>query len=189
MPTANPPPLPFALPALAACLLGAALLHGAPAPAGAQIGTPPAPAASDSNPASSPAPASTPAPETPPRPTTPTGPAATAAQPTIRQCAELWNEMKAKNQTGKLTYRDFAQQCLAGTPGQASPAATAPGTAPATTAGHTPAPPPAAALLDEATEADRAALDRCNGEWQAYKARHNLTGAKPWHIFMARCLP
>lgn len=171
MPIASAPRR-FALPALAACLLGAALLHGAPAPAGAQSGTPSAPST----------------PEAPPRPTTPTGPAATAAQPTIRQCAELWNEMKAKNQTGKLTYRDFAQQCLAGTPGQATSAA-APGAAVQSTAGHTPAPPPPAALLDEATEADRAALDRCNGEWQAYKARHNLSGAKAWHIFMARCLP
>ncbi|MFD2030992.1 hypothetical protein ACFSKM_13120 [Ancylobacter dichloromethanicus] len=51
----------------------------------------------------------------PRRHTTPTGASAAAAQPSMKQCADLWSEMKAKNQTGDRTYRDFAQECLAGT--------------------------------------------------------------------------
>ncbi|MDQ0510690.1 hypothetical protein [Ancylobacter amanitiformis] len=124
----------------------------------------------------------------------PTGPAAAAAQPSMKQCADLWNEMKTKNQTGRLTYRDFAQQCLAGSPGaeQQPPEAVRPrssvpsaGTRPAVT----PAPAPPPALQQPPGENDRAALERCNGEWQTYKARYNLSGAKAWHVFMARCLP
>lgn len=238
MPLANQ----IALPGLAALLVGAALIHGAPLPARAQATAP----AASSPAASAPAPvaakacadrwnamkaanqtgettyrdfyqscmagaaqagsAGTAAPAA--KPATPTGPAATAARPTIRQCADLWNELKAKNQTGDLTYRDFAQQCLAGT-GPAEPtkdaakadatnaptaskpdgasSATKPAAPPATVT--TLAPPPPEGLQKPTDEADRAAVNRCNGEWQAYKARHNLSGAKAWHVFMARCLP
>lgn len=144
------------------------------------------------------------------RNTTPTGASAAAAQPSIKQCADLWNEMKAKNQTGKQTYRDFAQECLAGTgvldgtpaepppaPKEAAPTASpAPNNPPPKTSvpsvprpAATPAPDPAPALTRPPQESDREAVNRCNGEWQAYKARHNLTGAKAWHVFMARCLP
>ncbi|MDQ0301078.1 hypothetical protein [Ancylobacter polymorphus] len=165
----------------------------------------PAPAAPEVKPAGEPSPA--PAPR---RNTTPTGASAAAAQPSIKQCADLWNEMKAKNQTGKQTYRDFAQECLAGTgvldgkpaepppaPKEAAPGAPpAPQTAPPKTSvpsvprpAATPAPDPAPALTRPPQESDREAVNRCNGEWQAYKARHNLTGAKAWHVFMARCLP
>lgn len=136
-------------------------------------------------------------PETRPlAPRTPTGAAAAAARPSIKQCADLWNELKAKNQTGNQTYRDFAQQCLAGTPAEEAPkpAAEPPKTAqpprtsvPSVTA--RPAPPPAPKLQEEPGESDREAVNRCNGEWQDYKTRYKLTGAKAWHVFMARCLP
>lgn len=151
-----------------------------------------------------PATAGEPAPA-PKRNTTPTGASAAAAQPSIKQCADLWNEMKAKNQTGTRTYRDFAQECLAGTgvldgtPGEtpAAPKEAAPSsqTAPKTSVpsvprpAAAPAPDPAPALSRPPDASDREALNRCNAEWQAYKARHNLTGAKAWHVFMARCLP
>ncbi|WP_371345928.1 hypothetical protein [Ancylobacter sp. IITR112] len=147
----------------------------------------------------------------PRRSTTPTGASAAAAQPSMKQCADLWNEMKAKNQTGTQTYRDFAQDCLAGTgvldgapaPPPPAPAANAtpPNAAPPNAAPPkssvpsvprpvaTPAPDPAPSLTRPPDENDRAAVNRCNSEWQAYKARHNLTGAKAWHVFMARCLP
>lgn len=163
------------------------------------------PEATDTKPAGEPSPA--PAPR---RNTTPTGASAAAAQPSIKQCADLWNEMKAKNQTGKQTYREFAQECLAGTgvldgkpaepppaPKEAAPAAPpAPPNPPPKTSvpsvprpAATPAPDPAPSLTRPPEESDREAVNRCNGEWQAYKARHNLTGAKAWHVFMARCLP
>ncbi|MBB3771168.1 hypothetical protein FHS55_001767 [Angulomicrobium tetraedrale] len=124
----------------------------------------------------------------------PTGPAAAAAQPSMKQCADLWNEMKTKNQTGRLTYREFAQQCLAGSPGaeqQPPEAARTRSSVPSvgTRPAATPAPAPPPALQQPPGENDRAALERCNGEWQAYKARYNLSGAKAWHVFMARCLP
>lgn len=181
----------------------------------AASGTPaasPAPAAPEAKPATTetkPAgePAAAPAHR---RNTTPTGASAAAAQPSIKQCADLWNEMKAKNQTGKQTYRDFAQECLAGTgvldgtpaepppaPKEATPTASpAPNNPPPKTSvpsvprpAATPAPDPAPSLTRPPDESDREAVNRCNGEWQAYKARHNLTGAKAWHVFMARCLP
>ncbi|SCW96144.1 hypothetical protein [Ancylobacter rudongensis] len=146
----------------------------------------------------------------PKRNTTPTGASAAAAQPSIKQCADLWNEMKAKNQTGTRTYRDFAQECLAGTgvlddkpaqtpaetpagskdaanPSQGAPPKTSVPSVPRPAAA--PAPDPAPSLSRPPDASDREALNRCNAEWQAYKARHNLTGAKAWHVFMARCLP
>ncbi|WP_428029929.1 hypothetical protein [Ancylobacter sp.] len=142
-------------------------------------------------------PASVEAPAAPRRSTAPTGASATAAQPSMKQCADLWNEMKAKNQTGKQTYRDFAQECLAGTgvlddtppPKPAEPKE--PPAKPRTSVPSVPrpAPDPAPDLSRTPDANDREALNRCNGEWQAYKTRHNLTGAKAWHVFMARCLP
>ncbi|QFR32209.1 hypothetical protein [Ancylobacter sp. TS-1] len=135
--------------------------------------------------------------EAPPRRnTTPTGSTAAQAQPSIKQCADLWNEMKAKNQTGSQTYRDFAKQCLAGTgaqPAQDTPAKeAAPAQKPRSSVPSVsprPTPEPAPALTKEPDESDREALNRCNAEWQDYKTRHNLSGAKAWHVFMARCLP
>lgn len=185
-------------------------------PASAAPAASPAPAAPEAKPETKPAAAETkPAGEpsaapAPRRNTTPTGASAAAAQPSIKQCADLWNEMKAKNQTGKQTYREFAQECLAGTgvldgkpaepppaPKEAAPAAPpAPQNPPPKTSvpsvprpATTPAPDPAPALTRPPEESDREAVNRCNGEWQAYKGRHNLSGAKAWHVFMARCLP
>ena len=218
-------------PAVLSCLLGALLLAGAlPGAAGAQTPAAPSPAKICADrwnemkannqtgaqtfrdfsvqclkepgaTAEEPAPAGETAPAHK-RNTTPTGASAAAAQPSIKQCADLWNEMKAKNQTGKRTYRDFAQECLAGTgvlddkPAQApAPAPKEPAPKPTTSVpsvprpAAAPTPDPAPALSRPPDASDREALNRCNGEWQAYKARHNLTGAKAWHVFMARCLP
>jgi len=132
----------------------------------------------------------------------PTGRAAADARPSIKQCADLWNELKAKNQTGKLTYRDFAQQCLAGAlppSSRAESGSSAKDTPPArtsvpsvgtrSTGAPAPVPAPAPSLQGEPTDADREAVNRCNAEWGDYKARHKLSGAKAWHVFMARCLP
>ncbi|MPT24246.1 MAG: hypothetical protein E2577_15430 [Starkeya sp.] len=187
----------------AQCLKDAA--GAAPAASAASAASETKPATSETKPAGEPT-----APPAHRRNTTPTGASAAAAQPSIKQCADLWNEMKAKNQTGKQTYREFAQECLAGTgvldgtPAEPPPApkeaAPAPGPAPnnpppktsvpsVPRPAATPAPDPAPALTRPPQESDREALNRCNGEWQAYKARHNLTGAKAWHVFMARCLP
>ncbi|TSJ61670.1 hypothetical protein FO470_14510 [Starkeya sp. 3C] len=140
----------------------------------------------------------TPAADSAPKRTTPTGPNATAAQPTIKQCADRWNEMKAKNQTGNQTYRDFAQQCLAGSPaaikedaapksegkdGAAKPRTSVPSVSSRQTSEA------AGRKSKDSDENDREALNRCNSEWQDYKAKNSLSGAKAWHVFMARCLP
>lgn len=144
-------------------------------------------------------------------PSTPTGSSAKEAQPSIKQCADLWNEMKANRQTGKQTYRDFARDCLAGstvqpaenTAGkQEAPAPSVkegeqkPKPAPKSTSSTSvpsvaarPTPDPAPTLAREPNNDDREAVNRCNTEWQDYKTRHKLTGAKAWHVFMARCLP
>lgn len=140
--------------------------------------------------------------ETPPPPkrgTAPTGPSAAAAQPSMKQCADLWNELKAKNETGSQTYRDFARQCLAGTsaapkddeddkPAEKAATPAKPRTSVPSVAAR-PTPDPAPALSKAPDENDREAVNRCNAEWGDYKARHNLSGAKAWHVFMARCLP
>lgn len=150
-------------------------------------------------PAATGAPAEKPAEQAAPRRTTPTGPSAAAAQPSMKQCADLWNELKAKKETGNQTYRDFAQQCLAGSLPEEKPdapdkpeekAATPqkPRTSVPTVAAR-PTPEPAPSLTRTPDENDREAVNRCNAEWGDYKARHNLTGAKAWHVFMARCLP
>jgi hypothetical protein len=159
-------------------------------------------AAKDADPGNAPAakpqaarPAETPPPK---RGTAPTGPSAAAAQPSMKQCADLWNELKAKNETGNQTYRDFAKQCLAGTtalpkdddgqPDEKAAAPAKPRTSVPSVAAR-PTPDPAPALSKAPDENDREAVNRCNAEWGDYKARHNLTGAKAWHVFMARCLP
>ncbi len=126
-------------------------------------------------------------------------PSAAAAQPSMKQCADLWNELKAKNETGSQTYRDFARQCLAGTsaapkdddddkPAEKAATPAKPRTSVPSVAAR-PTPDPAPALSKAPDENDREAVNRCNAEWGDYKARHNLTGAKAWHVFMARCLP
>jgi len=129
--------------------------------------------------------------------TTSEKPATQSALPpgSIKQCADRWNDLKANNQTGDQTYREFSQKCLAGAVATQKPAEK-----PATTteapakpktsvpsAGTKPSAKQAAATEDD-DETDREAVTRCNGEWKDYKAAKNLTGAKAWHTFMARCL-
>ena len=112
------------------------------------------------------------------------------AQSKMKQCADQWNEMKAKNQTNGLTYRDFSKQCMSGS-------ADAPAAAPAAnsnakpTATTTAAPKPTAASAREEEESGTSKddLTKCNAGWKDYKAKNNVSGAKAWHVFMARCLP
>ena len=125
---------------------------------------------------------------------TPTKPATSSLPPgSIKQCADRWNELKAKGQTGDQTYRDFSQKCLAGAVAgkpMEKPASSTETPAKAKTsvpsAGSKPIAKPAASEDDN--ETDREAVARCNGEWKDYKAARNLTGSKAWHSFMARCL-
>lgn len=136
-----------------------------------------------------------------PKTTTPTPAAAkpTAAQAlppgSIKQCADRWNAMKAKDQTGNLTYREFSQSCLAGAvagkPAEKPAAAETTEAKPKTSVpsiGTKPKATTAAAAREEEDETDKAALTRCNAEWKQEKERRNLSGAKAWHVFMARCL-
>jgi hypothetical protein len=122
-----------------------------------------------------------------------------ATQPTqggasAQECAARWNDMKAKDQTGDLTYRQFSQSCMAGSAAAPKPSTTTSTKPAATTTSRTSVPsagsrssPPVTAQ-EEDDETDKEALDRCNGEWKTYKAKNNLTGAKAWHVFMAKCL-
>ncbi|MDF2809922.1 MAG: hypothetical protein K0S56_953 [Microvirga sp.] len=126
------------------------------------------------------------------------GAAAEAQAPSkMKVCADQWNELKAKNQTGGQTYRDFSKKCMSGdgaaAPPAANPAATAAPTtaAPTTTAKPAGAPKPtqAAAKEDEEGGTGKEDLAKCNASWKDYKAQNNVSGAKAWHVFMARCLP
>ena len=123
-------------------------------------------------------------------------PATQSALPpgSIKQCADRWNDLKAKDQTGNQTYREFSQKCLAGAvaadkatekPAAAAEAPAKPKTS-VPTAGTKPSAKTVAA--EEEDETDREAVTRCNGEWKDYKALRNLSGSKAWHTFMARCL-
>lgn len=140
-------------------------------------------------------------------------PASAPASPSARsgatqaECTARWNAMKAAGATGDLSFRQFSQSCMKGgtatqptaPPPTASTAERAP--APARPAGRASVPsvgqkpltptagtsPSPAAADDEGN--DRAALERCNAQWKSYKARHDLSGAKAWHVFMANCLP
>ncbi len=124
-------------------------------------------------------------------------PATQSALPpgSIKQCADRWNELKAKDQTGDQTYREFSQKCLAGAVAAKPAAAEKPSAAEAPakpktsvpSAGAKPSAKTAAATEDD-DETDREAVTRCNGEWKDQKAAKNLSGAKAWHTFMARCL-
>lgn len=113
----------------------------------------------------------------------------------MKECADEWNALKAKNQTGNRTYSQFAKDCMAQE--DAAPATSTTAPAPRTSVpsagtkpSATPTSPAAARADTEADSADnRRALARCNAQWKDYKAKNNLTGAKAWHVFMARCLP
>ncbi|MFT0862535.1 hypothetical protein [Ancylobacter sp. G4_0304] len=113
-----------------------------------------------------------------------------------KDCAARWNDMKAKDQTGDLTYREFSQSCMAGTTPAPKSATTGSRTS-VPSAGAKPLtkdkpsttqPSAAAREEDDDSETDKAALTRCNAQWKDYKAKNNLTGAKAWHVFMAKCL-
>lgn len=141
------------------------------------------------------------APSSAPAPKPATSTAAASATPatggaSAKDCAARWNDMKAKDQTGDLTYRDFAQSCMAGTTPTPKSATTGSRTSvpsagakpltkdkPSTTQSAA-----AAREQDDDSETDKAALTRCNAQWKDYKAKNNLTGAKAWHVFMAKCL-
>lgn len=121
----------------------------------------------------------------------PTQKPATAAQSaqggaSAQECAARWNDMKAKDQTGDLTYRQFSQSCMAGTASAPKPAPTTPSRTSVPSAGSRSSPPVVAQEADDETDKD--ALKRCNAQWKNYKAKNNLTGAKAWHVFMAKCL-
>lgn len=116
----------------------------------------------------------------------------------MKVCADQWNELKAKNQTGGQTYQEFSKKCMSADGAAAAPApATTPAAKPAaTTTTTTPAKPAAAAKPTQASakedeEAGTAKEDlaKCNASWKDYKAQNNVSGAKAWHVFMARCLP
>jgi hypothetical protein len=102
-----------------------------------------------------------------------------------QECAARWNDMKAKDQTGDLTYRQFSQSCMAGTEAPAPKPAAASRTSVPSVGSRS---KPAAVEQEEDDETDKEALTRCNAEWKSYKARNNPTGAKAWHVFMAKCL-
>lgn len=131
-----------------------------------------------------------------PKATTAEKPAATSALPpgSIKQCADRWNDLKAKDQTGNLTYREFSSSCLAGAvaAGKSSEKPTAAVETPAKPKTSVPSagakPNAKTAAAEEEDETDKATLTRCNAEWKEQKVAKNLSGAKAWHTFMARCL-
>lgn len=121
----------------------------------------------------------------------------------MKVCADQWNDLKAKNQTGNQTYQEFSKKCMSADDAAAPAAkpATTTATPPKTTAPATTAAPAAkpaatakptpASVRDDEEESgtNKEDLAKCNASWKDYKAKNNVTGAKAWHVFMARCLP
>jgi len=113
------------------------------------------------------------------------------AQNTMKQCADQWNAMKAKNQTGNLTYQQFSKQCMSSGDDAAATTPAKPSTSTAKPSSTT-APKPTQASAkndDEDTGTAKEDLAKCNDGWKDYKAKNNVSGAKAWHVFMAKCLP
>ena len=101
----------------------------------------------------------------------------------MKDCAADWKQMKAANQTGGKTYREFSKECMSGDSGSpvtAAPATAAP--APATV-------PPAAKTTKPVSSGRQAMIAReraCGADWKADKAAGKTAGMK-WPQYWSAC--
>lgn len=118
------------------------------------------------------------------------------AQSTMKECAAEWQKMKAANQTGGKTYRDFSKDCMSKTSAKpaAAPSTTAskPAPAPATSAAKptaTPMAKPAATSAAKPADGRQAMYAReraCAADWKADKAA-GKTGNQKWPQYWSDC--
>jgi hypothetical protein len=101
---------------------------------------------------------------------------APALAKSMKDCAADWKQMKATNQTGGKTYKEFSKECMSG--GAAPSTAAAPPMA-------APAAPPAA----KPTSGRQAMIAReraCGVDWKADKAAGKTAGMK-WPQYWSEC--
>lgn len=112
------------------------------------------------------------------------------AQSTMKECAAQWQKMKAANQTGGKTYRDFSKDCMSKT--SAAPAAAPaakPAAAPSTTASKPAAAKPTATSAAKPADGRQAMYAReraCAADWKADKAA-GKTGTMKWPQYWSDC--
>lgn len=112
------------------------------------------------------------------------------AQSTMKECAAEWQKMKAANQTGGKTYRDFSKECMSKTSAAPAAAPAAPAAKPAATTASRPAPAPSAANSATKPADGRQAMyareRACAADWKADKAA-GKTGSQKWPQYWSDC--
>ncbi len=110
-----------------------------------------------------------------------TGMSVPAQAKSMKDCAAEWDKMKAANQTGGKTYKEFSKECMSGgatgSPTTAAPAA--------------PAPTPAAAPAKPAPSGGRQAMiareRACGADWKADKAAGKIPAGMKWPQYWSEC--
>jgi hypothetical protein len=94
----------------------------------------------------------------------------------MKDCAAEWDKMKAANQTGGKTYKEFSKECMSGG-AAAAPAA--------------PPPTPAAAPAKPAPSGGRQAMiareRACGADWKADKAAGKIAAGMKWPQYWSEC--
>ncbi len=108
---------------------------------------------------------------------------------TMADCAAQWQQLKASNQQGTQSYRDFSKACLTGGAASAAQAPPAAATAPAPAAAQKPPTQIATApsAVDD-TSSSAAAKKACDSKWGDRKQQTGEHGYKAYFSFMANCL-
>jgi hypothetical protein len=119
---------------------------------------------------------------------------APAQAKTMKECAAQWKDMKEKDQTAGMKYREFSKQCMsegAAPAPEAKPAPTPPPTATEKTA---PPPPMKPATTTTGTKpespghAAMVARERaCGAEWKADKAAGKIPAGMKWPQYWSAC--
>jgi hypothetical protein len=131
---------------------------------------------------------------------------ATASAPaqakTMKECAAQWKELKEKDQTAGMKYRDFSKQCMSEGAAPAPEAKPAPTPPPPAAEKAAPPPPakPAATTTPPATTTTtetkpmspgRAAMiareRACGAEWKADKAAGKIPAGMHWPQYWSAC--
>jgi hypothetical protein len=107
------------------------------------------------------------------------------AQSTMKECAAEWQKMKAANQTGGKTYREFSKDCMSKT--SATPAAAAPPSAPAATTAAKPAATTTAAKPTDGRQAMYVRERACAADWKAEKAANKIPAGQKWPQYWSEC--
>lgn len=116
--------------------------------------------------------------------------AAPAQQSRMKECADEWSKLKAANQTGGKTYRQFSKDCMSkGAAATPSTPAAEPKPAPTATTTTAPAAKPSttAAKPSDGRQAMIARERACGAEWKADKAAGKIATGMTWPKYWSEC--